>query len=227
MIASAVHIASLCSFPLPCAENYETSQNSMQKMMLSKMMGLSSDTSVATSTLLGYALIAKASDYEDVCQWKGVECENNAVARIIWNTSVRVYGKLDVDWIPSTSREVCMCWQNVQKLKTRLLPRELCILEMDECELCGEVDFEKLPERLQVLSLTQNKIMGTLSLSHLPPRIRTVDVRWNDFDTVLVRNSALPDSLEWVKVRQPFMVKKVVCVDAKKMDKRITIAKMS
>ena len=202
------------------------SKEVMQRTMISNMLHLEPDHDSAIERLLRYKVLSLGLNFNEICKWDGVCCENGSVIRILWKTSIKIE-YLDADWLPNAVTELCLYRQRVKTLNTRLLPRDLRILEIIECGVRGEVDFKNLPERLQALNLSENNISGTLNLSYLPPNIRTMDVRWNEFVLVEVRNASLPVSLKWIKVRQTFMVKKDLVDGDKNMDKRVIIQKIT
>eukprot|EP00009_Paramoeba_aestuarina_P009104 CAMPEP_0201520926 /NCGR_PEP_ID=MMETSP0161_2-20130828/13369_1 /ASSEMBLY_ACC=CAM_ASM_000251 /TAXON_ID=180227 /ORGANISM="Neoparamoeba aestuarina, Strain SoJaBio B1-5/56/2" /LENGTH=140 /DNA_ID=CAMNT_0047919455 /DNA_START=155 /DNA_END=577 /DNA_ORIENTATION=+ len=64
---------------------------------------------------------------------------------------------------------------------SNLKKKQLAILDLQDNQLSGELDFSQLPSELERLDLSKNCFSGSVQLYHLPKSLRTVNLSGNEF----------------------------------------------
>ena len=167
-------------------------------------------------------LVRSGYDPSDICDWKGVGCDEGVVRIIAW----REMGDFQVetlDWLPSTLCQMHFRLLSVcSMLCTRYLPRDLMYMYLCDCELLpARLDLQTLPPFLEELHMRACKVTGPILLASLPRHIRVIDLAFNDIEKIYVQNDTLPSSLEQVHFAKLDKKQKLECVDGKNADKRI------
>ena len=161
----------------------------------------------------------------DCCQWRFVSCTESIVTTFV----LRLGFTFGMQWLPQT---VAFLHTESVFLDAALdlshLPRNLryCYLSnlqvanFDDTSATATLNFSNLPPDLEeFLLVTESILFGRIYIPNLPQNLRVCFVWGEKLKTVLVANSALPASLEWLFVSGHKA--KVRCIDERYVDSRV------
>ena len=193
----------------------------MQRQMLDRMLCISHlPEDIRIENIIEYGLISDVKLVSDPCRWEKVVCDKKEVLEIDWRDDLRI-GFIDINWLPPTLMRAKFVGQRIESIDTKRLPRELRYLNVFGCGLSSSIAFHTLPAKIEELNLSDKNISGTLCFYDLPDRIREIDLRWNLIHCLMVENASLPESLEFILVRQRKV--RMVALGGGKLDKRVIL----
>ena len=141
--------------------------------------------------------------FTDVCDWKGVECDDQE--NVVNISNLNATGTMALSFIPPKVTEFQVFLRNLSgTLETSTLPEDLEVFKIGGNNFHGTLDLARLPERFIKLSayrnaftgsahldklpntmthiwLFENKMSGTLCLTSLPPQMEYIDLSDNAF----------------------------------------------
>ena len=147
----------------------------------------------------------ESGECQQVCQWKGVDCNMiNKVTGIVWNHhNVNLGGGyIELSHIPLT-----VAYYNIQNQKLkgslilRALPKHIRELYLTSNYIRGEIILADLPGHIKDVYLGDNYLTGSLDFSDLPQSVEYLILRRNNI------------SQEEVVVEQSITSKNLVRVD--------------
>ena len=132
----------------------------------------------------------------DVCDWDGVQCDNNANV-----TSVRIDecdGPIALEFIPPRVGVFHMRAGSLSgTLSTSALPKGMEYFAISTNNFGGTVDFTSLPEGMRLLCLQRNKFSGSAALDSLPSALERLYIQQNHFSGSLNLKN-LPPNLHYL-----------------------------
>ena len=129
------------------------------------------------------------------CEFHGITCVDRIVRGISWTTP-RDAEIRHFRWIPPTLRFLNFNGVKInQVLDTRDVPRKAHLFRLDHAQASGTLELQVLPPAIIEFRARYNAFDGELLLTNLPPKIVFLDVHENLFWTIVIDNSALPESL--------------------------------
>mmetsp|Transcript_7925 Transcript_7925/g.11970 ORF Transcript_7925/g.11970 Transcript_7925/m.11970 type:complete len:262 (-) Transcript_7925:6-791(-) len=224
MIAIFIHSGiHFCSTDDPSKQNTEYQLACMYKVLL---------FADVNAPLLGFQADGRDApeipDMKNPCSWTGIECTpDDIVIKIRWT---RMTAKaFDIDWFPPTTEVVNLNDLRLvnETLNTQRFPISARLYGATGCGLQGSVELRTLPSHLEILSLEDNHFSGTVFLTDLPDTLRGISFTSNLIEVVYVKNKSLPERFDTASfVNRHFKQKvKLICVDGKKVDPRVTTKK--
>ena len=132
-------------------------------------------------------------DPDDACTWEGIECTASGnIHRIEWcSWALQLKGSIDF----------------------KMFPLHVDFINLYDQGLYGEVDTIALPDSLEELCLQNCLFTGTLDLGSLPPRMRCFEVLNNEI-TAMCNVQNIPETVQWLTVREKHIVAKTIYVGA-------------
>uniref|UniRef100_A0A7S4KSR4 Leucine-rich repeat protein n=1 Tax=Paramoeba aestuarina TaxID=180227 RepID=A0A7S4KSR4_9EUKA len=130
----------------------------------------------------------------DITQWPELSFYEDKLSIIRWEMC-RLEGEIDVQWLPSTTREI-LVYDNALEgsLDLTVLPDVLIRGNFSFNKFSGEINLTCLPPGLQELSLAANTFCGTVGLTKLPETLYHLHLFANSINGV-IDVEKLPDSL--------------------------------
>ena len=191
-----------------------------QKVCMLNLLGLREGEGM-TEALTSMGICNKETKIDDPCDWNGVRCTEDLITRIHWRNGFTVEFA-SIEWLPSAVMVFEIPNADVNsELDTRMLPENLTDCDMRNCGLHGAIELRTLPSEMRNLNLMSNRFSGTVTLANLPEHLRRVNLRLNPLKAVIVRNRDLPESLAFAKFYHHSKRVKIICLDDKKVDKRV------
>ena len=157
--------------------------------------------------------------YRDVCEWLGIQCNDDQRITQIGIISKCVSGSLELCYLPPKVNLLGICSWGESKLTGSVgltqLPEEMTELFLEENQLTGEIDLTHLPKGMRKLSLEKNQLTGEINLAHLPDGMNALDLSSNQLfgeidlthlpvgmDELFLNNNLLTGSLVIKKLPQ-------------------------
>ena len=164
-------------------------------------------------------------DRGNVCNWAGVECENDTITGLSW-VNYQGLDEVCFEWLPYTVRNVHIKYIAVsERFDTRTFPRSLEYLYMEFVTkpraIIGSMDLCTLPEKMQELYLYHTLLTGKINLAHLPPTMRIVTLLHSGVRKFYVSNGNLPKALESIVIGEFKKKFQIFCIDGPTIDARV------
>ena len=108
-------------------------------------------------------------DYMPVCDWLGVQCDFlENITAIDWEDWDGVHSEISLDLLPKKIKKLRMgkflsaydAPRLSGTLSTALLPTEICVLDIEDQNFNGPVDFTSFPAKVAKVNISQNKFSG-------------------------------------------------------------------
>ena len=191
-----------CADPSACTPQVANIQK-MQRSLLDAFMGTPScEYKNWESLLLFFTCDCPEVFADDVCLWRGVECDGGFIRAIAilftgrWNTEIYI---VNLHWVPPTTRVFSI--KSVSILANwhmESLPRDLRLFSLHDCRTYhdGEDDPKQLNFRVLPPKIEEFYIMG-----HHCKRMRVLII-----DNV-------PDTLRWLQLTNSYLHKVYVACD--------------
>ena len=142
-----------------------------------------------------FDLICENHPADSVCDWSVLKCTNGKIKEIRLDRTSEVR-LASLEWLPPTVDHIIVNPRNLGiSLRTRLLPRDLYYLTMNECSLVGKLALETLPSKLAFFKVSHNVFTGTLYFMDLPRGLVQLEIRGNPISRVYVDKSDIPENM--------------------------------
>ena len=152
----------------------------------------------------------------DVCEWPGIECDDDERVVEIEIDSRHILGSLELSYappkaevlsisswarskltgsvdlarLPEATESLCLDGNRLTgELDLTKLPDIMEYLSFNNNEFSGEVDLTQFPIGMKYLYLSDNQLTGSLYVGKLPPMMELVHARGNNFDPIVVVDS--------------------------------------
>ena len=202
---------------------------SMQNVMMERLIGIHED--INKPFHLSQMHLHGGTQKSTPCDWKGVSCSNHRVTMIGWANEVDYehyrIPHLHYPWIPHTLEAVKTSSHQVRDFSTRCLPQSLVHLECTYCRISASLEIDLLPHNIESIDLANNFFIGTLQFILTPQSLRTINLEQNLIEKIVVWNTSLSSTFEYLKVRNRLSQRSPVlcrCLNKEKIDRRIQIA---
>ena len=149
--------------------------------------------------------VSKGKPDSDPCKWD--DCHENiqisCTFSIMYSIEIRdiQQGTFAIAFAPSTLKtlRITDSLQNF-RMQTRLLPRDVELVDFLNNEISGTLNLSTLPKRIEQLYLSRNDISGPIHLVNLPQNFRYLTLNYNRIrqNTVFYHN--LPENLEQIGI---------------------------